>query len=57
MTYQDKKELARREAIDWQQGLTYQDLSYSELAEDYNHFRKLGKRYGLLKEFKENGIL
>lgn len=32
-------------------------LSYGELAEIYDFFEKNAKRYGLLKEFRENGIL
>ena len=31
-------------------------MSYSELAEVGERFYTLGKRYGLLKEFRENGI-
>lgn len=31
-------------------------MSYSELAEVGERFYMLGKRYGLLKEFRENGI-
>lgn len=29
----------------------------SEMAEFYEYFSKLAKRYGLIKEFKENGII
>jgi hypothetical protein len=55
--YQRNKEAAREQAIEFQ--MTHWDHSYSwgELAELTNHFEKLGKRYGLLKEFKENGII
>ena len=55
-SYNRLKETARTEAIEWQ--LTSQDepMSYSELAEVGEHFYTLGKRYGLLKEFRENGI-
>lgn len=31
-------------------------VPYSELAEIGEQFYKLGKRYGLLMEFRENGI-
>ena len=56
-TYRELKEAAREQAIDFQ--LSHSDHSYSwgELVELTNHFEKLGKRYGLLKEFKENGII
>lgn len=56
MTYQEKKERARQEAIDWQLESTNEQLSYGELAAIGDYFHKLGKRYGLLREFRENGI-
>ena len=56
MTYQQKKEAARQQAIDWQDWSHEQNLSYGELAEAGEHFEKLGRRYGLLQEFRENGI-
>lgn len=31
-------------------------MSYNELAEVGERFYTLGKRYGLLKEFRDNGI-
>jgi hypothetical protein len=55
-TYQQKKDAARQLAIDWQ----YEDgdypYSYEGLAILCNFFHKLGKRFGLLREFRENGI-
>lgn len=56
MSYQERKELARQKAIEWQLDFSNNNYSYSELADFYSYFYKLGKRYGLLKEFKENGI-
>ena len=55
--YEIAKENARQKAIDWQLDFCNNNYSYSELAEWADYFRKLGKRYGLLKEFKENGII
>jgi hypothetical protein len=55
-TYQDKKEAARDEAIEWQIYATENDMSYGELFWWQNHFEKLGRRYGLLREFRENAI-
>ena len=55
-TYETKKEMARQEAIDWQNNLFNHNYSYGELAEFVYYFEKLGRRYGLLKEFRENGI-
>lgn len=54
--YQKRKEAARQEAIDWQSEASEQNLSYGELAEIGNFFYKLGKRFGLLREFRENAI-
>ena len=55
-SYNRLKEAARQAAIEWQ--LTFGDypMSWSELAEACERFYTLGKRYGLLKEFRENGI-
>lgn len=55
-TYAERKEAARQEAIDWQLDFGNHNYSWGELADYQDHFRSLGKRYGLLKEFKENGI-
>lgn len=54
--YQLAKERAREKAVMWQLENCDKCLSYSELAEFCEYFEKLGKRYGLLKEFRENGI-
>ena len=56
MTYQEKKGQARQEAIDWQTTWEDKQYSYGELAVFQDHFTKLGRKYGLLKEFKENAI-
>lgn len=55
-TYQEKKEEVRQIAIDWQIEASEQDYSYGELADYGEYFHKLGKRYGLLREFRENAI-
>ena len=65
MTYQEKKEQARQEAVNFQRGMSAEKwdytlkngYSYYELVEFQNYFTNLGKKYGLLKEFKENGII
>ena len=54
-TYETKKEITRQEAIDWQNGLR-DNRDYEEMQEAAEYFEKLGRRYGLLKEFRENGI-
>lgn len=55
--YQQAKERARQTAINIQ--MTFSENSYfmSDLAYFAAYFEKLGKRYGLIKEFRENGII
>lgn len=55
--YQKKKAAARQKAIDWQHSFADHDYSYGELAVAGHEFEKLGRRYGLIKEFRENGII
>lgn len=55
-TYEAQKERARQMAIDWQTECGERSMSYGEIAEAGEHFEKLGKRYGLLREFRENAI-
>ena len=55
-TYASNKAVARQEAIDWQNDLFRDNRSYEDMQEAAEHFEKLGRRYGLLKEFRENGI-
>lgn len=55
-TYQERKEKARQEAIDWQNDFANNNYSWGELVEWSNYFETLGKRYGLLTEFRNEGI-
>lgn len=55
--YNKKKEEIRLEAIFWQIQQAGYQFSYSELFEKQLYFEKMGKKYGLLREFRENGIL
>ncbi len=55
--YQQKKEEARDEAVRWFYNITDKQLFMSEVADYEEYFKRLGKRYGLLKEFRENGII
>lgn len=57
MTYQEKKTDVREKAINFQQVFSECDFSYSEIIKYQDYFQKQGKRYGLLKEFRENGII
>ena len=55
--YQQAKERARQKAINTQQHFSENSYSMSDLSDFAAYFEKLGKRYGLVKEFKENGII
>ncbi len=55
--YARRKEAARQEAIDWQLDFANHSYSWGELSEYAAYFEKLGKRYGLTAEFRENGII
>lgn len=51
------QEQARDLAIEWQQWQSEQNLSYGELADWEDFFRKLGRDFSLTDEFKENCII
>jgi len=55
--YQKRKEAARQQAKDWQTEAAELHLSYEGVVIATAHFEKLGRRYGLLREFRENGII
>ena len=56
--YQKNKERIRNKAIEYSYSFSKgANYFYSELATYEDFFRKNGKKYGLLKEFKENGII
>ena len=54
--YQQKKEDAREKAISWQLKASEERTSYYDLAKIGEYFYKIGKRYGLLREFRTNAI-
>lgn len=54
--YNRLKEDARTEAFEWQLTSSDETMSYNELAEVGERFHTIGTRYGLLKEFRDNGI-
>lgn len=55
--YQKRKEAARQGAIDWQADFGNHNYSYGELAFYFDYFEKKAKRYGLLREFRTEGII
>lgn len=56
-SYKERKNDLKTRAICYQDTYNYVSWSYGEIAEISDFFYKNGKRYGLLREFKENGIL
>lgn len=57
LTYREKKEKLREQAIEWQRDFAEHNYSMSELVDWSAYFEKEGRKYGLIKEFKENGII
>lgn len=57
-TYNERKENARQLAIDYSNIAMGElsGLSWSELITIQDKFEKIGRKYGLLQEFRENGI-
>ena len=55
--YQKGKEKTRNEAVEWQAAFASHNYSYGELAYFSGYFEAKAVRYGLVKEFKENGII
>ena len=55
-TYEERKNNLEELAKEWQLRFSSLSWSYGELAEIGNYFYNNGKRYGLLRVFKENAI-
>lgn len=55
-SYKRKKEAARQLAIDTQAAIADCSLYGSQLATLADIFETIGERFGLLTEFRENGI-
>ena len=51
------KEEARQKAIDYQDWVSKQNLSYLEISDWSCYFEYLGKEFDLTEEFRENGII
>lgn len=56
-TYQEQKADLQNKAIEWSYAGGDYGWSYGELSEIQSFFEVNGKRYGLIKEFIENGII
>ena len=55
-TYAEKKENLRNFAIEWQQDSAENNLSWKEMIYWQDWFEQMGRQFGLLNEFRENGI-
>ena len=57
--YKERKENARALAIDFQNAIINSniDFSYYDLMMQGAQFEKIAKKYGLVEEYKENGII
>ena len=56
-TRNEKKNILRELAIEWQRAFEEQVYGWEDLIEWQAFFETYGKKYGLIKEFTENGIL
>lgn len=55
--YQIRKAAARDEAIEWQDEVNKLSLPWWDTCHMTDRFERLGRRYGLLRESRENGII
>lgn len=51
------KEEVRQFAIDWQADFENHNYSYAKLAAFQDVFSRLARKWGLVREFRENGII
>lgn len=56
-TYKTRKDAARDAAIMAQQEAAEQVQSWEEVAETADRLERLARRFGLLREFRENGLI
>lgn len=57
ITQPTNKSEARAYAVEMQHHMSKKSMSYGELAMHQAQLYKIGKRFGLIKEFRENGLL
>ena len=56
-TYQNIRQIIQDFAIAWQMDFCKWHYTQKELIDWANFFETYGKKYGLLREFRENGII
>ena len=57
MTYKEKKEKARQFAMNWQNNFYKMTYDWQAVIQWNERWQKIGRKYGLVKEFKENGVI
>lgn len=55
--YEQGKQRAREAAIKWQSEFCKASPDWLKVKNDFDKFMKLARRYGLITEFRENGII
>lgn len=55
--YEIMQAVVRQSAIEWQAETAEKSLSYGELLHDIRIFENYARKYGLQREFRENGII
>lgn len=55
-SYADRRESVRKTAVEWSNCEAW-PLSWCEMQTVADWFYRMGKRYGLLTEFRENGLI
>lgn len=56
-SYKERKAEIRQAAIEFQHEVIENELAWWDIAHIQERFEKMGKRYGLIHEFRENGII
>ena len=56
-TYYGKRNIARNIAIEYQYNFDQYNYSYSDLSVYQEFFEYIGRKYGLIWEFRENAII
>lgn len=56
-TYKEYQDLIRNIAIFWQYDFEKFNYSYSDLSVYQEFFEDIGRKYGLIREFRENAII
>lgn len=54
--YRQKKEQVRDFAAEWQEEFSENRYTWADVAAYADMFSRLGRRWGLLREFRENGL-